>query len=69
MKSQTVKDMKDKELKIKMYCIYLQYGKDKPFLFEFNHSRQLTKEFYDEHQLYKPNYKIIKVEVINTIRK
>ncbi len=52
-----------KQMKIKMYCIYLQYGKDKPFLFEFNHSRKLCQEFYEEHQLNKPAYKIIKVEV------
>ncbi len=46
-----------------MYCIYLQYEKDKPFLFEFNHTRKLVEEYYKEHRLYKPQYKIIKVEV------
>ena len=50
-------------MKVKMYCIYLQCGKNKPFLFEFNHTRKFCEEYFKERQLYKPNYKIIKVEV------
>jgi len=47
-----------------MYCIRLDYEKEKPFLFNFEDTKSLVMEYYKEHKLYKSEYTIIKVKVL-----
>lgn len=58
----TTQQIEKKEKQI-IYCIRLKNGKGKPYLYEFNRRRREVLAWYKEHQLYKPEYTIIKVEV------
>jgi len=47
-----------------MYCICLRYGKDKPYLYNFTKTKKECLEDYKRIGLYKPEYTVIRVEVV-----
>ena len=60
---QIEKKITKEKIKQIMYCICLQYGNEKPFLYNFEISRTDVLEDYKDAKLYKPEYTIIKVEI------
>ena len=48
----------------KMYCICLNYKKNKPYLYNVRRTKREVIEDYNRIGLYKPYYTIVKVEVI-----
>lgn len=58
-----------KKKTVKAWAILLQYEKDPSYIFGIYKDRKDVAELYCHNSLYKPNYRIIPIEVVYSLPK